>query len=56
MTDDIDGTTGFETHIKPLFRERDRTAMQSQFDPLVPRRRQPARGRHPGASRRLHAV
>jgi hypothetical protein len=32
MTDDIDGPAGFETHIKPLFRERDRSAMESHFD------------------------
>ena len=31
MTDDIDGP-GFETDIKPLFRERDRQAMRSRFD------------------------
>jgi hypothetical protein len=32
VTNDIDGPTGFESHIKPLFRERDRMAMQSRFD------------------------
>jgi hypothetical protein len=32
VTNDIDGPVGFETHIKPLFRERDRQAMQSRFD------------------------
>ena len=32
MTDDITGPAGFGTHIKPLFRERDRQAMQSRFD------------------------
>ena len=32
MSNDIDGPVGFETHIKPLFRERDRRAMQSRFD------------------------
>jgi hypothetical protein len=32
VTNDIDGPVGFETHIRPLFRERDRQAMQSRFD------------------------
>ena len=32
MTNDIVGPVGFETHIKPLLRERDRQAMQSRFD------------------------
>ena len=32
MTDDHDGPAGFETDIKPLFRERDQRAMQSHFD------------------------
>jgi hypothetical protein len=32
VTNDITGPAGFETHIKPLFRERDREAMQSRFD------------------------
>ena len=32
MTDDIDRPAGFETDIKPMFRERDRNAMQSRFD------------------------
>jgi hypothetical protein len=32
VTNDIDGPAGYETHIKPLFRERDRQAMQSHFD------------------------
>ena len=32
MTNDITGPAGFEAHIKPLFRERDRQAMQSRFD------------------------
>ena len=32
MTDDITGTAHFETDIKPLFRERDREAMQFRFD------------------------
>jgi hypothetical protein len=32
VTNDINGPAGFETHIKPLFRERDREAMQSRFD------------------------
>ena len=32
MTNDITGPVGFETDIKPLFRERDRQAMQSRFD------------------------
>ena len=31
MTDST-GQAGFETDIKPLFRERDRQAMQSRFD------------------------
>ena len=32
MTNDSTGAAGFETDIKPLFRERDRQAMQSRFD------------------------
>jgi hypothetical protein len=32
VTNDITGPAGFETHIKPMFRERDRQAMQSRFD------------------------
>jgi hypothetical protein len=32
VTNDIDGPVGFDTHIKPMFRERDRRAMQSRFD------------------------
>jgi hypothetical protein len=32
VTSDIDGPVGFESHIKPMFRERDRQAMQSRFD------------------------
>ena len=32
MTNDITGPAGFETQIKPLFRERDRQAMGSRFD------------------------
>ena len=32
MTNDITGRAGFESDIKPLFRERDRQAMQSRFD------------------------
>jgi hypothetical protein len=32
MTNDIEEPPGFETHIKPMFRERDRHAMQSHFD------------------------
>ena len=32
MTNDITGPTGFETDIKPMFRERDRQAMLSRFD------------------------
>jgi hypothetical protein len=32
VTNDITGPAGFQTHIKPLFRERDREAMQSRFD------------------------
>jgi hypothetical protein len=31
VTNDNDGQ-GFETDIKPMFRERDRMAMQSRFD------------------------
>ena len=32
MSHDTDAPVGFETHIKPLFRERDRESMQSHFD------------------------
>ena len=32
MTDEIDAPTGFETDIKPMFRERDQRAMRSHFD------------------------
>ena len=32
MTNDIDTPAGFETDIKPMFRERDLKAMQSRFD------------------------
>jgi len=34
MTDtrDADGPVGFDQHIKPLFRARDRESMQSHFD------------------------
>jgi len=32
VNQDTDESAGFETHIKPLFRERDRGSMQSQFD------------------------
>jgi hypothetical protein len=32
VTNDFDGPPGFEAHIKPMFRERDRRAMQSRFD------------------------
>jgi len=32
MTNDIPGRAGFGTDIKPLFRDRDRQAMQSRFD------------------------
>jgi hypothetical protein len=32
VADDITGPAGFEGHIKPMFRERDRQAMQSRFD------------------------
>jgi hypothetical protein len=32
VTNDIIGPAGFETDIKPLFRERDRESMQSRFD------------------------
>jgi hypothetical protein len=32
VTNDITGPVGFETHIRPLFRESDRRAMQSRFD------------------------
>ena len=32
MTNDVAGPVDFETHIKPMFRERDRQAMLSRFD------------------------
>ena len=32
MTPDADQPPGFETQIKPLFRERDRESMQRAFD------------------------
>jgi hypothetical protein len=32
MTNDINDPAGFETDIKPMFRERDQKAMQSRFD------------------------
>lgn len=32
MTTDVGQPPGFETQIKPLFRERDRESMQSHFD------------------------
>jgi hypothetical protein len=32
VTNDVSGPTGYETDIKPMFRERDRRAMQSHFD------------------------
>ena len=32
MTNNIAGPAGFQTHIKPMFRDRDRQAMQSRFD------------------------
>ena len=32
MTDDSDRSVGFEADIKPLFRDRDRQAMQTRFD------------------------
>ena len=32
MADETTGSAGFEADIKPLFRERDRQAMQSRFD------------------------
>jgi hypothetical protein len=32
VTNDNTGRAGFETDIKPLFRERDREAMQFRFD------------------------
>ena len=32
MTNDIEGPVRFEAHVKPLFRDRDRGAMQSRFD------------------------
>ena len=32
MTDETNGPAGFETQIKPLFRERDQQAMASRFD------------------------
>jgi hypothetical protein len=32
VTPDADDPVSFETHIKPLFRERDRGSMRSHFD------------------------
>ncbi len=32
MTADVDGSLSFETHIKPLFRERDRESMRFALD------------------------
>ena len=32
MSNENTDPAGFETHIKPMFRERDRQAMQSRFD------------------------
>ena len=32
MAQETDGPPGFETDIKPLFRDRDRRSMQSHFD------------------------
>jgi hypothetical protein len=32
MSNDVVGSAGFEADIKPMFRERDRRAMQSRFD------------------------
>ena len=32
MTNDITEPAGFDVHIKPLFRDRDRQAMLSRFD------------------------
>jgi hypothetical protein len=32
VTTDDDTPSGFEAHIKPLFRERDRESMQRHFD------------------------
>jgi hypothetical protein len=32
VSDDSDGTVGFDADIKPLFRERDQRAMHSFFD------------------------
>jgi hypothetical protein len=32
VNQDTDESAGFEAHIKPLFRERDRGSMQSHFD------------------------
>jgi hypothetical protein len=32
MTNDVASPASFQTHIKPMFRERDRHAMQSRFD------------------------
>jgi hypothetical protein len=32
VSHDADETAGFESQIKPLFRERDRESMQSHFD------------------------
>jgi hypothetical protein len=32
VTNDSDGPVGFDTHVKPMFRERDQRAMNSFFD------------------------
>ena len=32
MTNDSTDPAGFESHIRPMFRERDQRAMQSRFD------------------------
>jgi hypothetical protein len=32
VTNDINAPAGFEAHVKPLFRDRDRQAMLSRFD------------------------
>jgi hypothetical protein len=32
VSSDITGSAGFEADIRPMFRERDRRAMQSRFD------------------------
>jgi hypothetical protein len=32
VTNEINPPAGYEAHIKPMFRERDRQAMQTRFD------------------------